>query len=160
VGLGANLGEPARQIREALKRLSSSRIRPICVSSLYRTEPVGWQRQPWFVNAVVCVLSDLMARELLERLLEIEMEMGRRREIPMGPRTIDLDLLMWGGKVIKEEGLEIPHPRMHERRFVLVPMCEIAPGVIHPVIGHPMAEILERSEAREKVHFMEAWGVA
>jgi len=131
IGLGANLGEPAEQVRaglHALERLRDTRL--AAVSSLYRTAPIGYLDQPDFINAVARLETTLDARALLDALLDIEREHGRVREFANAPRTLDLDLLLYGDETVTETGLTIPHPRMHERAFVMVPLSEIAPDAL------------------------------
>ena len=143
IGAGANLGEPVRQIRQAQDALQKSPgIEFLGASSLYRTQPVGPVEQPPFINAVFALEAEIGPQELLSLLLDIEQKMGRVRKERWGPRVIDLDLLFYGDEVIKEQGLEAPHPRLHERRFVLAPLAEIAPGFVHPVIQKSVSELL------------------
>jgi 2-amino-4-hydroxy-6-hydroxymethyldihydropteridine diphosphokinase len=132
VGLGSNLGDRERNLREAVERLR--KIGVVRLSTLRDTDPVGVADQPNFLNAVAELSSELPARELLDRLLEIERELGRDRakEGRWGPRTIDLDLLLYGDEVIDEPGLTLPHPRLAERRFVLEPLHELAPELVLP----------------------------
>jgi 2-amino-4-hydroxy-6-hydroxymethyldihydropteridine diphosphokinase len=131
VGLGANLGDREESIRSAAERLGASRI-----STIRETEPWGYEDQPRFLNAVAELETDLPARELLDRLLEVERELGRTRDGPrFGPRTIDLDLLVYGDLRLDEPGLTLPHPRLHERLFVLVPLNELAPELDVPGKG-------------------------
>jgi 2-amino-4-hydroxy-6-hydroxymethyldihydropteridine diphosphokinase len=144
IGLGANLGEPVAQLRAALAELA--RLPRTCLlrtSSLYRSAPVGNETQPDFVNAVAALETDLAPRELLTELLHIEHASGRERTFRNAPRTLDLDLLMYDARVIDEPGLRIPHPRMHERAFVLAPLVEIAPEAVIPGRG-PAADLLRR----------------
>jgi 2-amino-4-hydroxy-6-hydroxymethyldihydropteridine diphosphokinase len=126
-------------------------VRVTRVSSLYETEPVEMREQPWFLNCVVEAETDLLPQELMDALLEIERGMGRERRAPKGPRLIDMDILLYGSSVVKTPGLEIPHPRMAERRFVLVPFAEIAPGVRHPVFKKTIAELLAETPDRSQV---------
>jgi 2-amino-4-hydroxy-6-hydroxymethyldihydropteridine diphosphokinase len=133
VGLGANLGAPERQIRQGF--LDFDAIPPtrlVRSSSLYRSEPVGYARQPQFVNAVARLETGLPAERLLAELQAIETRHGRQRSFANAPRTLDLDLLLFGNAVIDTEKLQVPHPRMHERAFVLLPLIEIAPDAVIP----------------------------
>jgi 2-amino-4-hydroxy-6-hydroxymethyldihydropteridine diphosphokinase len=127
VGLGSNLGDREGTIRQALERLEADgRIEVLAVSSLRETDPVGYLDQPRFLNGAAALRTELPARALLERLQDVERELGRDRSGPrFGPRTIDLDLLLYGGETVDEPGLEIPHPRLAERRFVLEPLAEL-----------------------------------
>ena len=130
IGLGANLGDPREQVRRAVAALGAlPRTRLLASSSLYRSAPVGVGPQPDYVNAVAKVETALSARELLEELLTAEARAGRERPAPGAPRTLDLDLLLYGDAVIDEPGLVVPHPRMHERAFVLLPLAEIAADI-------------------------------
>jgi len=136
VGLGANLGEREAQVRRALTALEAiPGTRLLAASSLYRSAPVGVGEQPDFINAVAAIETRLSARALLDELLGVEARFGRRREFPGAPRTLDLDLLLYGDRVIAEPGLVVPHPRMHERAFVLAPLAEIAPETAVPGKG-------------------------
>jgi 2-amino-4-hydroxy-6-hydroxymethyldihydropteridine diphosphokinase len=127
IGLGANLGDPQAQVRRAVAALGElPRTRLLAASSLYRSAPVSVAAQPDFINAVAKIETGLGARELLEELLTAEARFGRERPFPGAPRTLDLDLLLYGDRVIEEPGLVVPHPRMHERAFVLMPLAEIA----------------------------------
>jgi 2-amino-4-hydroxy-6-hydroxymethyldihydropteridine diphosphokinase len=138
VGLGANLEDPRAQIDRALELLAEEDgVEVVAVSTLRETDPVGYEDQPRFLNGAAELRTTLGARELLERLLEIERRMGRvRGEGPrFGPRTIDLDLLLYGDEVIDEPGLEIPHPRLHERAFALEPLAELDPALEIPRRG-------------------------
>jgi 2-amino-4-hydroxy-6-hydroxymethyldihydropteridine diphosphokinase len=137
VGLGANLGDRERTLRAAVDALGSDgEIEVVAVSMLHETEPVGVGEQPPFLNGVVALQTSLEARELLDRLLAVEQRFGRVR-VPgeHGPRTLDLDLLLYGNEEIEEPGLTVPHPRLHERRFVLEPLVELAPGLVVPGRG-------------------------
>lgn len=136
VALGSNLAEPAAQVRraiDALARLPSTRL--VARSSLYRSAPWGLAEQPDFVNAVVRLASALSAHELLARLLELESAWGRVRTVPNGPRILDLDLLLYDDARVDDPGLVVPHPRMHERAFVLVPLLEVAASIDIPGRG-------------------------
>jgi 2-amino-4-hydroxy-6-hydroxymethyldihydropteridine diphosphokinase len=139
IGLGANLGD-----REATIRRAASMLGPHRLSSIRETEPWGYEDQPMFLNAAAEIDTGLTPRALLDRLLEIEHELGRTREGPrFGPRTIDLDLLLFADEVVDEPGLSIPHPRLHERLFVLEPLFELEPGLVVPGRGALAAMIAE-----------------
>ncbi len=137
VGLGSNLGDREATIRRALEALGAEpEIEVVAVATLRETDPVGYLDQPRFLNAAAAIETELSPRALLERLLAVERALGRTREGPrMGPRTIDLDLLVHGDAVLDEPELHLPHPRLHERRFVLEPLAEIAPGLEIPGRG-------------------------
>ncbi len=136
VGLGANLGDREAQVRRAFAALADlPGTRLLAASSLYRSAPVGVAAQPDFINAVAEIETALVARALLEALLAAERRFGRRRDFAGAPRTLDLDLLLYGDRVIAEPGLVVPHPRMHERAFVLAPLAEIAPDIVIPGKG-------------------------
>ena len=138
VGLGANLEDPRGQIERAIELLAAEDgIELVAVSSLRETDPVGYEDQPRFLNGAAELRTSLRARELLERLLAVERRLGRvRGDGPrFGPRTIDLDLLLYGDELIDEPGLEIPHPRLHERRFALEPLAELDPALEIPGRG-------------------------
>jgi 2-amino-4-hydroxy-6-hydroxymethyldihydropteridine diphosphokinase len=136
IGLGANLGDPETQVRRAIAALGNlPRTRLLAASSLYRSAPVGVGTQPDFINAVAEVETTLSARELLDELLTTEARFGRERPSPGAPRTLDLDLLLYGDQIIEEPRLAVPHPRMHERAFVLMPLAEIAPDIVIPGRG-------------------------
>ncbi len=143
VGAGANLGDPVRQIGQALEELKRySGVRLVRASSLYRTQPVGPIAQPPFINAVFVLECAVGPAELLALLLDVEQKMGRVRKKRWGPRVIDLDLLLHGDAVLSEDGLEVPHPRLHERRFVLAPLAEVAPCALHPVLEKSVCTLL------------------
>jgi len=145
VGLGSNLGGREAMIGRAVELLGDE---VIAVSSLLETEPWGYVDQPRFVNAVARLETSRTPRELLDRLLEIERELGRSREGPrFGPRTIDLDLLLYGDERIDEPGLTVPHPRLHERAFVLEPLAELDPALVVPGLG-PLPELLSGLQSR------------
>ena len=150
IGLGANLADPVRQVHQGIRELAAlPRSRLIRHSALYRTAPVGEPDQPDFVNAVAVVDTALSAGELLQELLALEARHGRVRSKPNAPRTLDLDLLLFGGQVISEPGLEVPHPRMHQRAFVLVPLVEVTPDALIP--GHGSAAELAAQLADQPV---------
>lgn len=141
--LPSRVGPPQDTLTEAARRFVELGL--ITRSShLYSTEPVGFADQPRFINAVIELITDLDPQQLLSALLAIEYEFGRERSAGMrnGPRTLDLDILLYGDAIIREPGLEIPHPRLTQRTFALVPLCEIAPSLIHPMLGKTMKELL------------------
>ncbi len=138
IGLGSNLGDREGTLRADVGRLRAlPHTRVVAVSKLRDTEPVGYLEQPRFLNGAVELETDLPARALLDALMELERRFGRDRMAfpPQGPRTLDLDLLLYGGEAIAEPGLEVPHPRLHERRFVLEPLAELAPALEVPGKG-------------------------
>jgi len=137
VGVGANLGDRRATLERAVELLRSvPGLEVLDVSPLRETDPVGFEDQPQFLNGAVAVATALSARELLDVLLEIERNLGRTREGPrFGPRTIDLDLLVYGDVELDEPGLTLPHPRLHERRFALEPLADLAPGLVVPGRG-------------------------
>lgn len=140
LSLGSNLGERAANLHEAISQLAGlGEI--VAVSSFYETEPVELTSQPWFLNCVVKLETEKMPRQLLSAILDLEQQMGRRRTQTKGPRTIDIDILLFGNSIIETRGLIVPHPAMHERRFVLEPLAEIAPEVRHPVFKHTIREL-------------------
>ncbi|MDW8059693.1 MAG: 2-amino-4-hydroxy-6-hydroxymethyldihydropteridine diphosphokinase [Thermomicrobium sp.] len=143
IGLGSNLGDRKSTLRRAVRQLASyGRI--VAVSSLYETEPVGFREQPWFLNAVVALETDLDPQRLLQVLLALERDAGRERTFRNAPRTLDLDLLLYDASIVDSDELAVPHPRLHERAFVLVPLAEIAPDVVHPRLGVPVRVLLDR----------------
>jgi 2-amino-4-hydroxy-6-hydroxymethyldihydropteridine diphosphokinase len=159
VGVGSNLDDPAARCAEAICLLSQvGGIKVLRQSSLYRTEPVGFEKQGWFINAVVEVRTILNPHELLKALQNIEDTMGRVRGPKWGPRTIDLDILLYGQEVIEEDDLIIPHPDLQKRRFVLEPLSEIASYVIHPVFGVSIRGLTERLDDKSKVYLYRASG--
>ncbi len=137
VALGANLGDPVATVNAALASLANlPRSSLAASSSLYRTAPVGLLNQPYFINAVVILETALSPFSLLDELFAIEIRFGRRRSIPNAARTLDLDLLLHGDTIQEDPRLTLPHPRMHLRAFVLVPLLEIAPDIVIPGHGH------------------------
>ena len=144
IGIGSNIGDRSGNIDRALNMIRSMQKTEIRrISSLIETDPAGGPPQGKYLNGAIEIATDLSARRLLENLQQIESLMGRTRTIRWGPRIIDLDILLYGNDIIDEEGLVIPHPRMHERLFVLKPLCEIAPEAWHPVLRKIVRDLLE-----------------
>ena len=142
VGIGSNLGEPAARVQAAFASLDALPLtRVVKRSSLYRSQPLGYRNQPDFVNAVAEIDTGSDARTLLSGLHALEEQAGRKRSFANAPRTLDLDLLLYGHERLAEPGLIVPHPRMHERAFVLVPLLEIAPEAVIPGVGTARASL-------------------
>jgi 2-amino-4-hydroxy-6-hydroxymethyldihydropteridine diphosphokinase len=144
LSLGSNLGDRAALLSEALDRLEAAGARIVRRSSIYETEPRDFLDQPRFLNMAVEVETNLAPFELLAAIQEIESEMGRQRTVPKGPRTVDLDILFYGNSIIATNDLEIPHPRLTQRSFVLAPLSEIAPDFRHPVNGQTVRDMRTR----------------
>ena len=151
LSLGSNLGERDGNISRAIAGLGQQNARVVRESALYETEPVDLREQPWFLNCVVEIEWDGEPYELLETLHGIEHGMGRTRVIRNGPRLIDLDILFFGVRVVHLPGLEIPHPRLADRRFVLVPLNDLAPTFEHPGLHATVAELLSQTADRSEV---------
>lgn len=150
LSLGSNVGDREANLEAAVARLGQVGT-VITVSSLYETEPVEFTAQAWFLNCVVLLETEMMPVQLLAALLEIERMMGRRRTRSKGPRNIDIDILLFGDAVVKEEGLTVPHPALHERRFVLEPLAEIAAEMRHPVLKKTVRELRDALPAGQIV---------
>jgi len=156
VGVGTNLGDKRANIKEAIIRLGKIKLTDVReVAPVYRTAPVGYTEQDWFLNTVVKIKTLLSPRELLAELLGIEDRMGRKRVIRWGPRVIDLDLLLYGDRVVRESDLIVPHPRLVERAFVVVPLADLAPDLILPggKKAACMAAVLKKEQQLKKIDF-------
>ncbi|HBF42910.1 MAG TPA: 2-amino-4-hydroxy-6-hydroxymethyldihydropteridine diphosphokinase [Desulfobacteraceae bacterium] len=144
IGIGSNLGDKLENCLKAIEKIDLSPGLSIKgQSDFYRTEPVGVRDQDWYVNGVISLVTDLSPYELFNNLMTIELDMGRERKKKWDSRTIDLDILFIGGDIIDDKDLTVPHPLMHLRRFVLVPMVQLAPDFIHPVLDKTMTELLD-----------------
>ena len=143
LGLGSNIGNREANIRQALDQLQTDDLRLLRLSSLYETEPMGFHDQPWFLNQVAEFATKLSPLQLLKRIQDVEKTLGRKREIVNGPRTIDIDILLFGDVVMKTAELTIPHPRYRERRFVLEPLLDLNPALKDPETRQPIAAMLE-----------------
>jgi 2-amino-4-hydroxy-6-hydroxymethyldihydropteridine diphosphokinase len=150
LGLGSNLGNRARNIYRAL-RLLGSRVRLGKISSPYETEPVGLAEQPWFLNLVCWGETDLSPEALLSLAKTTERQMGRKQGVRFGPRLIDIDILLYDDLVLSTPQLQIPHPRLHERAFVLIPLSEVAPNLIHPVLNSDVEQLRDSVASPEEV---------
>jgi len=151
LSLGANLGERRSQIEQGIVSLEKGGFTVVHRSSFYETEPVDLVDQPWFLNLVIAGETDLSPRDLLALCQRIEKDTGRERTVRFGPRTLDIDILLYKGRQIDEQDLEIPHPRMACRRFVLIPLLEIAPTMMAPDRGTRYADALARLDENKKV---------
>jgi len=142
IALGSNLGDRGENLRRAREQIDAQDLRLLRASSIYETAPRDVEDQPWFLNQVIECETDLFPRQLLARLQKIERAMGRKRRMAKGPREIDLDVLLFGDSVVKAPELEVPHPRMAQRRFVLEPLAELVPDKKHPGTRRTMREML------------------
>ncbi|MCL6480783.1 MAG: 2-amino-4-hydroxy-6-hydroxymethyldihydropteridine diphosphokinase [Firmicutes bacterium] len=141
LSLGSNLGDRRTHLLRAQQALQAAGVRILRQASLYATEPVGPTAQHWFLNTVVEAETELMPRQLLRAIQAIERRQGRRRLVRSGPRVVDIDILLYGTSVVRTAELQIPHPRLAERRFVLAPLRELAPTLRHPTLGRTIAEL-------------------
>jgi 2-amino-4-hydroxy-6-hydroxymethyldihydropteridine diphosphokinase len=158
IGIGSNLGDPYENCIKAIERIKKDPFSGIkAISPFYRTQPVGVEGQGWFINAVLCINTGLSSTEIIHMLLDVEKKIGRTRSgVRWESRVIDLDVLLIGNEIINDKNLIVPHPRMHTRRFVMAPMVDIAPDLIHPVLKKSMREILnEIPETDQDIRLME-----
>jgi 2-amino-4-hydroxy-6-hydroxymethyldihydropteridine diphosphokinase len=151
LSLGSNLGDRAANLERAIDALPGIGVRVLRRSFVHETEPVDFLKQPWFLNCVVEAETQSAPRHLLEGLQTIEQRFGSRKLVPRGPRIIDLDIIFYGAEVVHQAGLEIPHPRMAERRFVLVPLNELSPEFRHPILQKTIAGLLSITKDRSEV---------
>jgi 2-amino-4-hydroxy-6-hydroxymethyldihydropteridine diphosphokinase len=148
LGLGSNLGDREKMLRLAARALDSPRLRILRLSPVYETEPIGVAGQRWFLNLVAEAETNLFPLQLLGRTCRVEAQVGRRRLAPHGPRTIDIDILLYSNFVVHTPALEIPHPRFRERRFVLAPLADLAPDLRDPVTRKTIRELLGALEGQ------------
>jgi len=156
IGLGSNMGNKEENIRKAIECIKE-KCKILKTSSLYETEPVGYEQQDWFFNGVIKAETELEAQPLLKFLQEIEEKLGRVRKIKDGPRIIDLDLLLYGDQIITDENLIVPHPRMQERGFVLIPLNEIEPNFVHPILQKTIQILLSELPKEKEVRKISRW---
>lgn len=152
LSLGSNVGNRAQNLSDAIHLLQTENIHPVEASSIYETSAWGLRDQHDFLNQVLKVETSLKAEELLQVILDTELKMGRKRTIKYGPRVIDIDILFYNSMIINKKGLTLPHPHLHKRNFVLYPLAEIAPGLLHPVLHKTSIELLQMSEDELKVN--------
>jgi 2-amino-4-hydroxy-6-hydroxymethyldihydropteridine diphosphokinase len=151
LSLGSNVGDRAKNLRAAIDELPHAGVAVKGMSSFYETEPVDLREQPWFLNCAAEVETHFDAIMLLRALREIETKMGSMKLVAKGPRLIDMDILLYGSETIDTQELQVPHPRMHLRRFVLVPLAEIAPGLVHPILKKSAKQLLAQTPDRSVV---------
>jgi 2-amino-4-hydroxy-6-hydroxymethyldihydropteridine diphosphokinase len=143
MGLGSNMGDREMMLRQGLEKLEAPDLKLLRTSDLYETEPVGLREQAWFLNLVAEFKTSLFPRQLLHRAQNAERELGRKRTLVNGPRTLDIDILLYGQTVMNSDELTLPHPRYAERRFVLAPLAELAPKLRDPRTGRTVTEMLQ-----------------
>jgi 2-amino-4-hydroxy-6-hydroxymethyldihydropteridine diphosphokinase len=156
LSLGANLGDRENNLRAAIAELAAAGVKVIRVSSFYETEPVDYSEQPWFLNCVIEGETEAEALPLLRKLREIEARMGSKKEFAKGPRLLDIDILLYGEETIETRELQVPHPRMLRRRFVLAPLAEIAPNLTHPAWNATASELLKVTPDPSQIRRLES----
>jgi 2-amino-4-hydroxy-6-hydroxymethyldihydropteridine diphosphokinase len=156
LALGSNMGDRQAHLRAALEGLSRLGIRTVRSASLYATEPKGFLDQPWFLNTVIEVVTALEPRDLMHACLQVEESRQRRRDLPDRPRTLDIDIILFGDRIVESKEVTIPHPRYRERRFVLEPLAEIASDVVDPVSRLSVGELLEQVRDESEVRHYSA----
>jgi len=149
LSLGSNLGDRETNLRRALELLASPEVRVTRVSSTYESEPRDLRNQPWFLNIIAEIETTLFPLQLLGRIQKIEKELGRQRVVDKGPRTLDIDIVLFGNSVIETPRLHVPHPRMQDRRFVLEPLAELAPELCHPLTRRTIREMLAATASQK-----------
>ena len=154
LGLGSNVGDRQNNLRRAVEALAAPDLRIARVSPVYETEPVEFTEQGWFLNQVVEVETELFPIQLLTRVTRVERRLGRVRTVPKGPRTIDIDILFFGRAVVRTAKLEIPHPALAARRFVLVPLADLVPDLRHPITRKTVREMLDAAPAAKVVPYL------
>lgn len=158
IGIGSNVGDKIDnciKVISEIEKIDKNKI--IAISSLYKTEPIDYIKQDWFVNCVVKIETDLTPYSLLSDLQDVEKRLGRKKGVKWGPRTIDLDILIFNSLIIDDDKLKIPHPRMHERRFVLEPLSEIDENLIHPIIKKSIRILLNELGTGQRVELLRGY---
>ncbi|OGP73412.1 MAG: 2-amino-4-hydroxy-6-hydroxymethyldihydropteridine diphosphokinase [Deltaproteobacteria bacterium RBG_16_49_23] len=158
IGIGSNLGDKIAHCEKAISEiLNIDRHRLLSRSSLFKTRPIGYTAQDWFVNGVIKLESDLEPHDLFRALKDVESRLGRAETFRWGPREIDLDILLYDDRIIQTENLQIPHPHMHERQFVLIPLVEIEPELIHPVLKKSVQNLLKEAKEDQGVEKLKSF---